>query len=190
MPTNMHISFHQALHAMICVAMALMPAVTCFAAGGPATSQAAEPLNLTGQSRAPENPLSLWYRKPATRFEEALPLGNGQLGAMLYGTVETEQLGLNKDTLWAGGPYDPVNPAAKEALPEVRKLIFAGQYHDAATLLSEKVMAMPLKQMPYETVGDLLLRISGEGDVADYRRDLNLDSALATVSYTRNGIRF
>ncbi len=149
----------------------------------------AEP-SLTGSSSAPTEPLSLWYQKPAAKWVEALPVGNGRLGAMVFGGVDQERLQLNEDTLWAGGPYDPVNPDAKGALPEVRRLIFDGKYKEADQLITAKVMAKPLRQMPYETVGDLLLQFPESPSVQDYRRDLNLDTAVVTVSYAAGGVKF
>jgi alpha-L-fucosidase 2 len=134
--------------------------------------------------------LSLWYRAPATNWTSALPVGNGRLGAMVFGGVGRERLQLNEDTLWAGEPYDPDNTNALAALPEVRRLIFAGQYDEAAHLISEKMMAKPLKQMPYETVGNLFLTFPNNDEVTDYRRDLNLDTAVAGVHYTANGVHF
>src|ERR1035438_3930163 len=110
-----------------------------------------------GGAPAPENKLSLWYRQPAAAWTEALPIGNGRLGAMVFGGVNQERLQLNEDTLWAGGPYDPVNPDAKAALPEARRLIFDGKYDEARNLIGAKIMAKPLGQMPYETVGNLFL---------------------------------
>src|SRR5688572_12906450 len=73
----------------------------------------------------------LWYNRPANEWVEALPVGNGRIGAMIFGGVANERLQLNEDTLWGGGPYDPVNPEAREALPEVRRLIFNGEYAKA-----------------------------------------------------------
>ncbi|MGD1089470.1 MAG: glycoside hydrolase family 95 protein [Verrucomicrobiota bacterium] len=143
-----------------------------------------------GQAMPPAGPLNLWYRQPATNWTEALPVGNGRLGAMVFGGVERERLQLNEDTLWAGGPYDPANPNAPAALPEVRRLIFAGQYDDAAKVAGEKMMALPLKQMPYETVGDLFLTFPANATVTDYRRELDLDTAVAHVSYTSGGVKF
>ncbi|MFZ1072579.1 MAG: glycoside hydrolase N-terminal domain-containing protein [Verrucomicrobiia bacterium] len=134
--------------------------------------------------------LTLWYRQPATNWVSALPVGNGRLGAMIFGGVERERLQLNEDTLWAGGPYDPNNTNALAALPEVRRLVFASQYDAAAHLISAKMMGKPLKQMPYETVGDLFLEFPTNGVVTDYRRELNLDTAVAGVSYTVNGVKF
>ena len=103
---------------------------------------------------------------------------------MVFGGVVHERLQLNEDTLWAGRPYDPVNPEAKEALPEVRRLLAARRYTDAARLASQKVMAKPLAQMPYQTVGDLMVTFPATAAVENYRRDLDLATATAHVSYT------
>ena len=136
-----------------------------------------------------DNLLVLWYDKPAVKWVEALPVCNGRLGAMIFGGLNQERLQLNEGTLWAGGPYDPVNPEAKEALPQVRQLINEGKYREAAALISAKVMAKPLGQMPYQTVGDLLLSFP-EANGENYRRDLNLDTAMVTISYTTDGVRY
>jgi alpha-L-fucosidase 2 len=135
------------------------------------------------ESTAPLEKLSLWYRRPASNWNEALPIGNGRLGAMIFGGIEGERIQLNEDTLWAGAPYDPNNRNALAALPEVRKLIFDEKYTDAAKLINEKMMATPLKQMPYQTVGDLRLAFPKTGSVSGYRRELNLAGATAKVSY-------
>jgi alpha-L-fucosidase 2 len=145
---------------------------------------------LTGGAPAPSESLSLWYRQPAAKWVEALAVGNGRLGAMVFGGLKRERLQLNEDTLWAGGPYDPVNPQAREALPDVRRLVFEGKYREAARLLSAKVMSKPLGQMPYETAGDLILTFPDLPFVENYRRDLNLDTAVASVEYAANGTRF
>jgi alpha-L-fucosidase 2 len=100
------------------------------------------------------------------------------------------RLQLNEDTLWAGGPYNPVNPEARAALPEVRQLLAAAQYRDAATLVRQKVMAKPLAQMPYQTLGDLYLKFTTADVVEHYRRDLDLTDAVAHVSYSANGVTF
>jgi alpha-L-fucosidase 2 len=149
----------------------------------------AEP-ELTGNASAPNEALSLWYRQPATRWEEALPVGNGRIGAMIFGHVTSERLQLNEDTLWGGGPYDPVNPEARAALPQVRQLIFDGKYSDAGKLINAKVISHPSGQMPYETAGDLMLTFPDSASVENYRRDLNLDTAVTTVEYSDGGTRF
>lgn len=135
-------------------------------------------------------PLSLRYLKPAREWTEALPIGNGRLGAMVFGGVAQEHLQLNEDTLWAGGPYIPDNTNALGALPEVRQLIFDGKYDAADKLISQKVMARPLGQMQYETVGSLFLDFPTNETPENYQRDLNLDTAVATVSYTSDGTTF
>jgi len=147
---------------------------------------------LTVEAAPPVEPLSLWYRAPAglTNWTEALPVGNGRLGAMVFGGVDRERLQLNENTLWAGGPYDPANTNGFAALSEVRRMIFAGQYTNAQKLIGEKMMGRPMKQMPYETVGNMFLDFPTNAAVENYRRDLNLDTAVASVSYTANGVRF
>lgn len=138
----------------------------------------------------PDDDLLLWYDKPASEWTEALPVGNGRLGAMIFGGPDTEQLQLNEDTLYAGSPYDPNNPAALAALPEARRLIFAGNYQEAHDLVGAKMMAIPIKQMPYEPVGDLKLSFTAHDKFTNYRRQLDLNTAVATVSYKANGVTF
>src|ERR1051325_7749760 len=132
---------------------------------------------------ATDDSLLLWYDKPASEWTEALPVGNGRLGAMIFGGVASEQLQLNEDTLYAGSPYDPNNPEALKALPEARRLIFAGKYQEAHDLVGAKMMAQPIKQMPYEPVGDLQLYFPGHDRVTNYRRQLDLNTAIVTITY-------
>ena len=137
--------------------------------------------------------LVLWYKQPAHQWVEALPVGNGRLGAMVFGGIERERLQLNEDTLWAGGPYNPINSDAKAAIPQSQKLIFDRQFSEAARLIDQKVIGRPGKQMPYQTAGDLILEFSQGGSEAkpeDYRRELNLDTAVATTCYTVDGVRY
>lgn len=134
--------------------------------------------------------LKLWFNKPAQEWVEALPIGNGRLGAMIFGHPDKERLQLNEDTLFAGGPYDPNNPEALSALPDARRLIFEGKYKEANDLIAEKMMAKPLKQMPFEPVGDLLLDFPGHKTFTDFRRELDLDTAVAKISYKVDGIDF
>jgi alpha-L-fucosidase 2 len=136
----------------------------------------------------PKNRNLLWYTGTARQWVEALPVGNGRIGAMVFGGTSQERLQLNEDTLWGGGPYDPANPEAHEALPEVRKLIFAGEYEKASELVNAKVMAKPSRQMSYQSVGDLRLAFPGIDAATDYRRDLDLDGAIATTRFTSKGV--
>lgn len=131
--------------------------------------------------------LKLWYRQPAKIWVEALPTGNGRLGAMVYGGVARERLQLNEDTLYAGGPYTPINPAARDALPKVRELIFEGRYEEAEKLANETMISRPVKQMPYQPLGNLWLEFDGVEDIADYRRELDLDTAVASSRFRVGG---
>ncbi|MCD6303640.1 MAG: glycoside hydrolase family 95 protein, partial [Planctomycetes bacterium] len=134
--------------------------------------------------------LVLWYDRPAGQWTEALPIGNGRLGAMVFGRVGDEDIQLNEDTFWAGGPYDPSNPEALKALPEARRLIFAGKYRQAHELIGRKMMARPLRQMPYQTAGDLRLKFTAAGEPTRYRRELDLDRAVVRVTYRQGGVTF
>lgn len=147
-----------------------------------ATARAATP--------SKSSPWRLWYRRPAETWVEALPVGSGKLGAMVFGGVAAERLQLNEDTLWAGGPYEPINPEAHAALPEIRRLINAGEYVKATELADAKFMGVPMRQMSYQTIGDLKLDFPGlAGGDGDYLRELDLDGAIATTSFTAGGVR-
>lgn len=130
----------------------------------------------------------LRYDRPATEWTEALPVGNGRLGAMVYGGTALERLQLNEDTLWSGGPYDPINPLAAEALPRVRELLAQGRYLEADELTERAVMARPLKQAPYSTVGELLIAFEAVPDGATSARSLDLATALATSEVWVDGV--
>jgi alpha-L-fucosidase 2 len=138
----------------------------------------------------PAHDLKLWYTRPAEVWTEALPIGNGRLGAMIFGGVARERLQLNEDTLYAGGPYDPSSPDALAALPRVRELINAGKYREAQDLAQEKMMGRPMRMPSYQTVGDLVLTFGASSLASDYRRELDLDSALSTVRYAQDGVTY
>ncbi|NCT72013.1 MAG: glycoside hydrolase family 95 protein [Xanthomonadaceae bacterium] len=150
---------------------------------------AAAPLTRAARSadagrRAPSTAdLRLWYREPARVWVEALPVGNGRLGAMVFGGVALERLQLNEDTLYAGGPYFAINPRAKENLPRVREAVFAGRYAEAEALANATLMAEPLKQMPFQPLGNLWLQFDRLDGVSDYMRELDLDAAVARTSF-------
>jgi len=131
--------------------------------------------------------LKLWYDKPATKWVEALPLGNSHLGAMVYGGTATEELQLNEETVWGGSPYRNDNPNALAALPKVRKLIFEEKYEEAR-LLMESEFRTRHNGMPYQTIGSLFLHFPGHETVKDYYRDLNIQRAVATTRYEADGV--
>jgi len=132
----------------------------------------------------------LWYEQPAAQWLEALPIGNGRLGAMVHGGMDQEKLQLNEGTVWAGGPHDYDSPKALAALPEIRRLVFAEKWSEAQNLVDAKFLGRPGGQMPYQTVGDLLLTFPTPALITGYRRELNLEEAIACVSYTADGIHF
>ncbi len=144
----------------------------------------------TAHEPVPEPGRKLWYTAPARRWVEALPIGNGRMGAMLYGGVARERIQLNEDSLWGGGPYDPSSPTALAALPRVRELIFAGKYAEAQALVAREMMARPLQQMSYATVGELILEMKGQAAPASYARWLSLERAEHVVSWTSGGRGF
>ena len=132
---------------------------------------------------------SLWYEQPANLWTEALPLGNGRLGAMVFGNPEEERLQLNEETIWAGGPSNNANPEAREALPRIRELLNEGRWREAQRLADEKVISKTHHGMPYQTFGDLRIRFPHTA-YTDYRRTLSLDSAVAAVSYRVGDVMF
>ncbi|MGA2032704.1 MAG: glycoside hydrolase family 95 protein [Thermoguttaceae bacterium] len=156
----------------------------------PALLAAAGDGQFTGEPSPPDQPLALWYRRPALVWVEALPLGNGRLGAMVFGGVDRERIQLNEATLWGGGPYDPNNPDCLANLAEARRLVFAGRYREADRLIASRMMARPLGQMPYQPVGDLMLTFPDVKTVERYRRDLDLDTAVARISFHAGGVQF
>jgi alpha-L-fucosidase 2 len=125
------------------------------------------------------NDLTLWYTRPAERWVEALPVGNGRLGAMVFGGVDVERLQLNEDTLWSGAPKDWDNPRARDLLPIIRELIFAGQYVEADKIAQQ--MQGPFTQS-YQPLGNLYLRFEHGSAADEYRRELDLDTAIASTA--------
>jgi alpha-L-fucosidase 2 len=125
----------------------------------------------------------LWYRHPASRWGDALPIGNGRLGGMVFGGIAKERIALNEDTIWNGKKRDRVNPEALTALPEVRRLLFEGKVKEAEVLEEQKMMGIPNRQPPYQPLGDLNIEFTGLDDIQDYRRELNLATGVARISY-------
>lgn len=135
--------------------------------------------------------LKLWYRRPAKDWEtQALPIGNGRLGAMVFGRVKAERIQLNEDTLWGGYFRDATNPQALAALPEVRRLVFEGKHFEAKALMLKKMIGIPSGVPSYQSLGDLHLEFAHTGTFTDYRRSLDLDTAITEITYTINGVRF
>lgn len=149
------------------------------------------PSQITAASGAPASTLSLWYARPAREWLESLPFGNGRLGGTVFGGVDQERIQLNEDTIWSGAPYDPANPDAPEAMKEIQRLLFAGRQSEAEALTLKSAMGRPLRMSNYQTLGSIMLDFPGaRGAVSGYRRSLDLDTAIATTVYRRDGVTY
>jgi len=145
---------------------------------------------VSSRAARPEGRHVLWYRSPARDWYQALPIGNGRLGAMVFGGVADEVLQLNEETLWAGGPKDVSNPAALRALPEVRRLLFENRNVEATELAGKTMMGQPTRIQSYQALGEVYLECPGLPGATDYVRSLDLDTGIASVSYTSTGARY
>jgi alpha-L-fucosidase 2 len=135
--------------------------------------------------------LALWYDQPAgSTWLRALPVGNGRLGAMVFGNTDTERLQLNEDTLWAGGPHDYSNTRGAGSLAEIRRLVFANQWTQAQDLVNQTMLGNPAGELAYQPAGDLRLTLPGASGVSGYQRWLDLTTATTVVTYVANNVRF
>ncbi len=150
--------------------------------GPPAPGPAVQPLAPTATT--------LWYTHPADKWEDALPVGNGRLGAMVFGRTDQEQIQLNEDTYWSGGPYSTTVAGGHEALPEIRRLIFDGQLVRAHRLFGRSLMGYPVEQQKYQSIGNLILSFTRRGTPSEYRHQLDIDTGVATTTYESDGVRF
>src|SRR5918999_2710374 len=148
-------------------------------------------------SAAPPVPLqaagdmALWYDEGAgADWLRALPVGNGRLGAMVFGNVDTERLQLNEDTVWAGGPYDSANTRGAANLAEIRRRVFADQWTQAQDLINQTMLGAPAGQLAYQPVGNLRLAFGSASGAAQYSRTLDLTTATVSTTYVLNGVRY
>ncbi len=125
----------------------------------------------------------LWYRQPAEKWLEAMPLGNGIMGAMIFGGTQKERIALNESSFWSGRPHDYDDPEAIKYFPQIRDLVFAGKFQEAEKMADEHFYGRPAAQQAFQPLGDLLLSFDGTDNVADYRRELDMESGVAKVSY-------
>lgn len=131
----------------------------------------------------------LWYDKPAAKWEDAIPVGNGRLGAMIFGKTDEERVQINEDTYWSGGPYSTVVKGGAKMLPEIQKLVFEGKIFEANKLFGRYIMGYPVEQQKYQSLADIVL-FSDHKNVKDYKRWLDLQTGIAGVEYVFNGIRY
>jgi alpha-L-fucosidase 2 len=134
--------------------------------------------------------LVLWYTSPASKWEEALPVGNGRLGAMVFGKTDEEKIQLNEDTYWSGGPYSTVVKGGSKSLSEIQKLIFQGEIIEAHKLFGRNLMGYPVEQQKYQALANLVLKFTESGEPSKYRRWLDLASGVTGTEYTSNGVTF
>jgi len=138
------------------------------------------------------NKYKIEFDKPAGEWNEALPIGNGKLGGMVYGYPFTERIQLNEDSVWFGGPQERNNPSAKDKLPEIRRLIFEGKIAEAQELCAFALSGLPEEQRHYEPLGNLYIEFMGKDFdlVTDYHRELDISNAVASVSFEKAGVRY
>ena len=139
-----------------------------------------------------QTPLTLWYRQPAHLWVEALPVGNGHLGAMVFGGVAHERIQFNEQTVWTGEPHDYAHPGAYRSLAKIRELLEAGKQKEAEDLAMQEFMSVPLHQKAYQAFGDLILDFPDiqESGISNYRRDLDLDTGVATTRFVYQGVTY
>jgi len=132
----------------------------------------------------------LWYKNPAKVWEEALPVGNGRLGAMVFGETGEERIQINEDTYWTGGPYSTVVKGGYKVLPEIQKSIFDGNPVKAHKLFGRYLMGYPVEQQKYQSLADLHLFFDNNKDITNYKRWLNLETGITSVEYTMDGVTY
>jgi len=145
---------------------------------------------LYGCTKIEKKDLMLWYEEPASKWEEALPIGNGRIGAMIYGGIAEEHIQFNEETLWTGRPHDYSNNGASAYLGRIRELIWQGKQDEAEKLALEKFMSVPLRQEKYQPFGDLWLTFPGHENATAYRRQLDLSDAVSKTSYETGGVTY
>lgn len=137
------------------------------------------------------NPATLsWYSSPAKKWQDALPVGNGRLGAMVFGTHSEERIQLNEETYWSGGPYSTVVKGGYKVLPEIQNLVFEEKYLAAHNLFGRNLMGYPVEQQKYQSLANLHLFFKDQASVTDYKRWLNLETGVTGVSYSANGVTY
>ncbi|TFY80329.1 hypothetical protein EWM64_g3679 [Hericium alpestre] len=133
----------------------------------------------------------LWFQQPATTLIETIMLGNGRLGAAHFGVVGNERFALNEDSIWAGSPYDPANTGCSAFLGQAREIVNGGSWQEAQQFLNAHCMGTPESQAAYQTAGSLLLNVSvSANSITNYRRQLDLNTAVMTMAYTQDDVDY
>jgi alpha-L-fucosidase 2 len=132
----------------------------------------------------------LWYSAPAKKWDDALPVGNGRLGAMVFGKNGEERIQLNEETYWSGGPYSTVVKGGAKVLPEIQKKVFEEKYLAAHNLFGRQLMGYPVEQMKYQCLANLHLFFNNQDSVTNYKRWLDLENGISGVSYSADGVNY
>ena len=132
----------------------------------------------------------LWYKTPAAGWSEALPIGNGRLAGMVFGGTADEQIQLNEESIYAGKRIDRDNPAARESIPRIRRLLLDGKVKEAEEMADKDMLAIPRRQPPYEPLGELRLLFDGVDAVENYQRSLDLFDGIVSVAYDAGGVHY
>jgi alpha-L-fucosidase 2 len=132
----------------------------------------------------------LWYSKPADTWTDALPVGNGRMGAMVFGGAGHERIQFNESTVWAGEPHDYAHKGAYQSLGKIRELLWAGKQKEAEDLAMKEFMSEPLHQKAYQALGDLLIETEVVGNPTEYKRSLDLDTGIAATEFSANGVKY
>jgi len=136
-----------------------------------------------GASQASQRDMLLWYRQPAQKWLEAMPLGNGYMGAMVFGGIDQERIALNESSFWSGHPHDYNDTNAISYFPQIRDLVFAGKFQEAEKMADDHFFGIPKAQQAYEPIGNLLLNFEGVEHARDYVRQLDMETGVATINY-------
>jgi alpha-L-fucosidase 2 len=171
------------------VLAAVVIVAATFVAASSGSRHAAGPLSQPARD-ASDPVVKIWYTHPADKWENALPVGNGRLGAMVFGKTDEEEIQINDDTYWSGGPYSTTVKGGSQALPEVRQAIFDGDLIRAHRLFGRHLMGYPVEQQKYQSIGKVVLKFGAAGPVREYRHELDIDTAIATTSYEQGGVRY
>ena len=125
----------------------------------------------------------LWYKQPGIKWLEGMPIGNGYMGAMVFGRVKNERIALNESTFWSGRPHDYTNPDGYKYFPKMRDLVFAGKYKEAEKMANEHFFGIPPNQQAFQPLGDLLLNFKNSEHVKDYYRELDMETGIVKITY-------
>ena len=162
-------------------------------AANEASAASSDKLTADSVERIPTKPardMVLWYRQPAEKWLEAMPLGNGLMGAMVFGGIQQERIALNESTFWSGRPHDYDNPEALRYFPQIRDLVFAGKFQEAERMADTNFYGRPAAQQAFQPLGDLLLTVDGVEQAEDYRRELDMETGVAKIAFRMGDSRF